>query len=135
MNIYIYIYICQSLFTLFSFPFLSLTYFLSVFPFFPFFHFFLSLPYFLLLLLFTQEHPNIYKTKPCFFRMFVCPSFLSLSFSDFLSFCPFFKTFLAFLPSFLIPFSLLFLLCSSFFPSFLVSLPSFPSKPKKQKKE
>ena len=82
---------------------------------------FLSLPSFLLLLLFAQEHPNIYKTKKPFVYRYVlfCLSLFHFTFflwfSFFLSVFPLFP----FLPSFL-PFS-------SFFPSFLLSFFSLAS--------
>ena len=126
----------QSFFTLFSFPFLSLTFFLSVFPLFPsFIPSFLPLssffPYFLLLLLFAQEHPNIHHKKNLLFPVFVWPFFVSLSFSDFRSFFLSFCLSFLFLPSFVSLPS--FLLFSSFFHSFLLYFPSFASKEKEER--
>ena len=122
-----------------SYPFflsLSFSDFLSVclsiisfLSFLPSFLFLLSLfPSFVVV---CPRTPKYLLQKNLLFPVFVCPFFLSLSFSDFRSFFLSFCLSFLFLPSFL---SLLsFLLFSSFFHSFLLSFPSFASKQKEER--
>ena len=132
-NIYIYNKkVCQSLFTLFPFPFfLWLSFCLSFLSFLSFLPSFLS--FFLFLISFfcccLPKNTQIFiKQKP--FLSNVCLPFFPFTFFLRLSvFLPLKK--LSCLPSLLsLPFFLLFLLCSSFFPSFLVSRPSLPFQAK-----